>query len=253
MKCQHIPNKQSDVAIVFLHGWCCHHDDFKAQVDFFKNQFAIILPDYTDFILEKVELGEIINFTDCIDQVAECIQSFEYSKLIIIGHSMGGAIALSLALKFHSQLCALFILDTTISSDISNDTQVFLDKITKHEGEQNFLKTMKKLFVSEKYDNLILMNQKIVSMCEVWKKAPKVFSNLLYQAILVDKVQQLKALEIAALYLTSVATTYRADIVKAASEKIKIEYLSSGHFLMLNASDELNQLIYNKIYYNSIR
>lgn len=235
----------SDTAIVFLHGWCCHYDDFKAQVAFFKNKFPIILPDYTNFILEKVKLGELINFTDCIDQVAECIQSFEYSKLVIIGHSMGGAIALSLALKFQNQLRALFILDTTISSDISKDTKTFLDEITKLEGEQIFLNGMKKLFVCEEYDDLALMDQKIISMSEVWKNAPKIFSDLLYQAILVDKVKQLKILEpdIPIVYLTSIEARHRADIVKKISKKIKVYYLASGHFLMFHAKDKLNQLI----------
>ncbi|MCF6767576.1 alpha/beta hydrolase [Thiotrichales bacterium 19S11-10] len=247
MRCQVIENEKSDIAIVFLHGWCCKPDDFKNQIDYFKKSFSIILPNYTDFILNKINASQSVDFEHCIQAVKECIRSNQYSKLILIGHSMGGVIALRLAIDLKEQVLALFILDTTMSSKLSQSGMDFLTGISNIRGKDLFIKTLKKQFTCLKYDNVDVINQKVDAMSQIWQQAPDVFSNLLYDAILLDKLKLLKSVYVPATYVTSSESKQRADIVKETSKAIKIFYLPAGHFLMFQASDELNQLITKEI------
>ncbi|MED7788929.1 alpha/beta hydrolase [Francisella sp. 19X1-34] len=75
--------------LVFLHGWCCQPSDFDAQIKFFSKEYNVIAPNYSEIIsLGKDSVEEVVVYL--YDQLSK------YKNIVIIGHSMGGFLALKL-------------------------------------------------------------------------------------------------------------------------------------------------------------
>ncbi len=102
-----------DPPIVFVHGWCCDHTHHAPQVEHFAPNHRCISVDLRGHGLSDVpEDGYTIpNFAD---DVASMCGQLGLEKPVIVGHSMGGAIALSLAARHPDLPRAIVMLDGAI-------------------------------------------------------------------------------------------------------------------------------------------
>ena len=91
--------------LVFLHGAGCSSLSFYYQLRHFRNAKAIDLPGHPDGTP-----------CDSVDGYLEWVRGFirarRYKNVILCGHSMGGAIAMSYALKYPEELRGLILLGT---------------------------------------------------------------------------------------------------------------------------------------------
>ena len=91
--------------LVFLHGAGCSSLSFYYQLRHFRNAKAIDLPGHPDGTP-----------CDSVDGYLEWVRGFirarRYKNVVLCGHSMGGAIAMSYALKYPEELRGLILLGT---------------------------------------------------------------------------------------------------------------------------------------------
>ena len=91
--------------LVFLHGAGCSSLSFYYQLRHFRSAKAIDLPGHPD--------GKPCESVDgYVEWVRGFIRARRYKNVILCGHSMGGAIAMSYALKYPEELKGLVLIGT---------------------------------------------------------------------------------------------------------------------------------------------
>ena len=130
--------------VVLIHGFGEDHSIWHNQIAYFKNQYQLIIPDlpgsgaselYNNISIEG--MAEIIKTI-----VDESIQS-PGEKIVLVGHSMGGYIALAYAEKYPEDLAGLGLFHSTSYADSKEkiiNRKKGIEFIETH-GAHAFLKT----------------------------------------------------------------------------------------------------------------
>lgn len=102
-----------DPALVFVHGWCCDRTYLAPQVEHFSSRHRCIAVDLQGHGLsDKPDDGYAI--TGFADDVAHLCATLDLDRPVVVGHSMGGAIALSLAAGHPDASRAIAMLDGAV-------------------------------------------------------------------------------------------------------------------------------------------
>ncbi len=83
--------------LIFVHGSGGSGEAWRYQVNHFKNAVAVDLPGHPE--------GELLNTIDgCADWLNDYIMKMDFQDVVLIGHSLGGGIALQYSLKYPGRL-----------------------------------------------------------------------------------------------------------------------------------------------------
>ena len=226
--------------IVFLHGWCSQPIDFDSQVNFFKKDFSILCINYSDWIIYQSPHQQY--FQRCLSEIKKCIAHYPAEEIILVGHSMGGVMALHLASSFSAARCV--VLDSTLYQFSESEKSAFISALNAKNG-LNALSEFIQTLINPLYDDHALFEKIKNEVTQTWLQASHAFNALLYEALLVEKESHVKKLHDRVLYIA--ATPSRTDVKKlrAWNSTMHIAQVNSGHYVMLTASDVCNQLIYS--------
>jgi len=102
-----------DPALVFVHGWCCDRSYFEPQVARFTRRHRCIAVDLRGHGLsDKPADGYTV--PGFADDLAFLCAALGLRRPVIVGHSMGAAVALSLAARHPDAVRAIAMLDGAI-------------------------------------------------------------------------------------------------------------------------------------------
>ena len=143
--------------VIFIHGFAEDGKIWKNQIEFLQKDFLLIIPDLPGS-------GKSINDNEkkisTIDDYADCIKAIineeKISSCIIIGHSMGGYVALAFAEKFLEHLLAFGLFHSTAFADSEEKKTVrrkSIDFINKH-GAAAFIKQSMPNLFAESFKHL---------------------------------------------------------------------------------------------------
>jgi len=93
------------VKLVFVHGAGCTGAVFAPQNVAFPDSIALTLPGHTT-------PGSPATIDEFADAVAAELRARDLDRVVLCGHSMGGGIALELALRREPRVCAIVMLDS---------------------------------------------------------------------------------------------------------------------------------------------
>lgn len=83
--------------IVFLHGWGMSHETFDSLLEYFKD-YNLYIVDFLGFGLSD-EANKKIKLDDYVNHIEELVKKEDLDRLILIGHSFGGRVAIRIASK----------------------------------------------------------------------------------------------------------------------------------------------------------
>jgi pimeloyl-ACP methyl ester carboxylesterase len=113
---------KGDTALIFLHGWCGDHEYWKNQVDVFA-------PDYKVVTLDQAGHGEsgkgrkAWNVADLAADVEAVVKKLGIKRAILIGHSMGGPVALMAAKRMPDTVIAVIGVDSLQNAEQKMDEE----------------------------------------------------------------------------------------------------------------------------------
>jgi pimeloyl-ACP methyl ester carboxylesterase len=100
----------SGVVVVMLHGLGASHEDWEAQRTSFSRRFRVIVPDLRGFGASS-RIGEY-SVAQFASDVWSLLDRLEVKRFHLIGHSMGGAVALQMAADRPERIRRLVLADT---------------------------------------------------------------------------------------------------------------------------------------------
>lgn len=106
--CEYILNDKPP--ILLIHGFASSTYTFRRIIPFLQKQYSVIAVDLPGFGKSEKSTSFIYSFQNYAKLMIECIHQFGYSNTHIVAHSMGGQIALNMALIAPEKINKLVLL-----------------------------------------------------------------------------------------------------------------------------------------------
>jgi pimeloyl-ACP methyl ester carboxylesterase len=104
------------VPLVLVHGYPLDHSIWQALVSLLENDFDLILPDLRGFGDSQVA-GADFTIADCAADVAGLLDQLKIKHAAVVGHSMGGYVALAFARAYPNRLSGLGLVSSQPFAD----------------------------------------------------------------------------------------------------------------------------------------
>ena len=102
-----------DPPILFVHGWTCNHTNFRDQVPHFAGSHRVVALDQRGHgTSDKPDQDYTI--PSFVDDLAWFIREAGLDRPVIVGHSMGGSIALNFAHKHPEMTRGIVLIDSPV-------------------------------------------------------------------------------------------------------------------------------------------
>lgn len=240
--------------VVLIHGFGEDGEVWKNQIEFLKDSYQLIIPDLPGSgRSEMIKDMSMEGMAEIIKRIIETEISPNHSKKVaMIGHSMGGYIALAFAEKYDTLLNSFGLFHSTAYADSEEKKQVrrkAIEFIEQH-GAFEFLKTTTPNLFSQqtKDERPILVDEQLSSL--------RNFSSLTlvsyYDAMMKrpDRRDILKKMNVPVLFIIGEydnAVPLQDGLQQChLPEKSYIHILAeSGHMGMLEEADKCNRLLKN--------
>jgi len=117
-------------ALVLIHGWSCDSNYWREQVPFFKQKYTLVEVDLAGHGGTDGNRSQwtIARFGQ---DVATALAAVPSQQLILVGHSMGGPVAIEAARLLKDRVIGIIGVDTFKSIGAPNPTQAQVDAIIK--------------------------------------------------------------------------------------------------------------------------
>ncbi len=120
--------------MIFIHGSGGSKESFTYQTQYFKDSIALDLPGHPQ--------GDLIpTIEGYVEWLRNFVQSAGYRRVVLVGHSLGGGIALLYASKYPQDLAAIITLGSGARLRVHPMFLEGLEKVIKEPGAENPLTT----------------------------------------------------------------------------------------------------------------
>ncbi len=116
--------------LVFVHGWSCDSNYWREQIPVFKQKYQVVTVDLAGHGGTEGNRSDwsIARFGD---DVATAMAVVPAEKIILVGHSMGGPVAIEAARKLGKRVIGIIGVDTFSTIGAPPPTQAQIDAIVK--------------------------------------------------------------------------------------------------------------------------
>jgi len=100
--------------LLFVHGWTCRRSYWRPQLDHFRSRYAVAAPDlpgHGDSPSGSRTRWGVVPFAR---DIAACVNALAAREVVLIGHSMGGAVALEAARQLGATVAGVVLVDTFV-------------------------------------------------------------------------------------------------------------------------------------------
>jgi len=105
---------QGEPLLLFIHGWTCRRDYWQPQLAFFEEHHKVAAPDLPGHGNSKAGDRQHWSVATFGLDIAAVARALAPERLILIGHSMGGAVALEAARRLGDMVAAVVLVDTFV-------------------------------------------------------------------------------------------------------------------------------------------
>lgn len=228
-----------DVALVFVHGWMCDQTYWRHQVPVFKDRFRVVtvdLPGHGDAAAERAEWSLEAYGAD----LAAVVEHLDLEKVVLVGHSMGGAVILEAAPLLGDRLAGLIGVETFHNAEFEVPEDQWQGLMEAY--RQNFVGTcggmVSAMFPSPTAELALAVKD---DMCS---GDPEVGIALLEQFGVYSAASKMAALKVPIRTINAeISTPTQVEVNQRHAPQFEaLIQEGAGHFLMLEDPEPFNEL-----------
>ena len=231
---------EGDPAIVFVHGWCCSRDDWKHQVAYFSRSHRVIALDQRGHG-ESDKPDQDYTIGGFVDDLAWFIGDRGLDRPVVVGHSMGGVIAMNLAREHPEIARAIVMVDAPIlplSEQLQPVAQSTLAAL-QSDGYKQVAEGFVRMFMFDSNSPPELADQTIESMCQ----APQRLMHTALADLLGPNWIKPGPIPVPALYIRAATKISAPEEQAERYPGLEITTVDCAHFIQLERPDETNALV----------
>ena len=226
--------------LLFVHGWCCDHTAFRPQFDHFARTHAVTALDLRGCgRSDRPEDGYTI--PDFADDLAQFCSAVGIDKPVVIGHSLGGMIAVELAARHPSVPRALVLVDPGPIDPLPETAKLFSSFAEQLDGPSG--EDVRRLYVQDMGARDADLARWIV---ELMCATPLPIATTVIRGVVAwNGVGALRLCAVPTLLLRA-ALGAKPDVVRLSALKPDLEIgitVGAGHFHQLEVPDQVNAMI----------
>jgi pimeloyl-ACP methyl ester carboxylesterase len=233
---------QGDTALVFLHGWCGDREYWKHQVGAFASDYRVITLDQAGHG-ESGKDRKAWTADSLAGDVEAVVKELGLKRVILVGHSMGGQVALLAARRMPGTVVAVVGIDTLQNAEFAMPEEV--RKQFMEAFEKDFKGTMRvglAGMIHEKTDAEV--KQWLLTRAEA--QDPKMALSFMHDLTGLDPKKLLKDAKVPVRCINSAGgfqfhTPTAVDINKKYADYNVVTIADVGHYPMLEKPAEFNQ------------
>ncbi len=107
-----VPGPHDAPAVVLLHGWTCRRGYWSAQLAHLENRYPLLAPDLPGHGHTAAPDRSSWTLEGLVADVLQMLRDTRTEDAVLVGHSMGGAVALEVAAWLGAQVRGIVLVDT---------------------------------------------------------------------------------------------------------------------------------------------
>jgi pimeloyl-ACP methyl ester carboxylesterase len=230
-----------EAAFVFVHGWCCDHTYFAPQIEHFSRDHRVIALDQRGFgASDKPQ--EAYTIESFADDLAWLCDRLGVERPVVVGHSLGGAVALATAARHPDLPTAIVLCDPALFFPSSQNPRLaeFVEGLASPDYlgvAEHFVRTT--LFIDG--DDEALRERVVEGMLGTPQHVMhSAFENL--QAF--DDEAAARACKVPVLHIDAAVAFGERNRFEACCPQLRVaQTAGAGHFHQLLVPGEVNALI----------
>ncbi|MFK7956503.1 MAG: alpha/beta fold hydrolase [Lysobacterales bacterium] len=230
-----------DPTLVFIHGWSCNISFWREQLEVFSKTHQVVALDLGGHGQSGIDRGvwRIVGFGD---DVAAVVNKLNLSNVVLIGHSMGGPVALASAQRLPGVAKAVIGVDTLHDASLTYEPQQVGQMMAAFQAD--FSASMKRMFEGLAGPTVPLKLQEWI-VAEGRKANPQVAAALLGDFARISVPDLLRDAGVPVRVINAAAGPMTAETKVSANQEYAdydaVIMEGVGHFLQLEQPEAFNQ------------
>lgn len=228
-----------DPAIVCVHGWCCDHTHFDAQVQYFRGSHRVVTLDLRGHG-DSDKPVQRYHPDDHAADLAWLIESLELDRPILVGHSMGGVVVLRYSDLYPGTYRALIGLDSAWGR-LEPTLLSAAASILKSLQQPNYRDVLRHVF-----EGLFLDSDNPVTKDRIITAAVAMRQDVMvseWEAVDTDTSEALKHISTPALYIAAEFPRADLEYLRSLGTVTVGQTIGSGHFNQIECADQVNAMV----------
>lgn len=245
VRLRYLDSGSGDPPLLFIHGWCCNHTFWREQIPSFEGRHRVVAIDLRGHG-ESDKPEQEYTIAGFVDDVAWLCEAIGLQSPIVVGHSMGGIIALRLALDRPEMVKGAVLVDASPLPPLPALAGQ-LDGLTRALGSPAY-KGVASAFVSfmfTPYSNPAL-KQEVTS---IMTSAPQYVMASAFSST-TEEPSKFPAGDLPVPALLVAAGHRPPDLARAQARFPNLQtamVVGAGHFLQLEVPDQFNPMLHRFI------
>ncbi len=227
-------------AIVFVHGWCCSRENWRHQVAHFSRSHRVIALDQRGHG-ESDKPDQDYTIGGFVDDLAWFIGDRGLDRPVIVGHSMGGVIAMNLARK-HPDIARGIVMVDAPSTPLPEQLQPVLQS-TLAAMRGDTYKQVAEGFVRTFMFNADSPPELIEELIEAMSQAPQRLMHTALADIFAPHTMEPGPIPVPALYIRAATDNAEEGGQAKRYPGLQVASVDCAHFTQLEKPNETNALV----------
>jgi pimeloyl-ACP methyl ester carboxylesterase len=251
------PHERDAPTLVFVHGWGCERGQFAHQVEGLRDRFRTISVDLPGHGESPPPSWENVTSPYYAEVLRESIRELDAEPVVLVGHSMGGIVAAHLATRWPESVSGVVFLDVPCEGIVDPGMRTYLEQFADRLSRGMIPDAERRAFAAMTVGpNCSAENRQRVedSMSSVDPRLAALAMSeivLLHDGSIVSEITcpTLAVFAARSLECSPMEVQLRENDVRFANlaGNLSIAHVGlifdSGHFVMLDAPDQVNDLI----------
>jgi pimeloyl-ACP methyl ester carboxylesterase len=228
-------------AMLFVHGWGCDHSYFEPQQEFFGASRRTIAVDLRGFGASDAPEGDY-TVASFVDDLAWQCRELRLDRPVVVGHSMGGNIALEFASRHPDLLAAVVVIDSVLfpSAELAGGLQAMAEIVRNSDDVSALEQLAAALFLPTDDPAIRSRFRASLKATPPHVLAPSFASHLVDY----DAVRAATNCRVPTAYIGAETPLGDTSRLSELSPQLKVgQVLGAGHFVTLLAPDQVNAMI----------